>query len=232
MCGRFVIHSAPDQIRELLGISEVPAFDASYNIAISQSAPIARLGSGVAREVALLRWGLLPHWATDPKLAYQCFNARSETIDQKPAFRDAFASNRCLVLSNGFYEWEKSGKNKKQPHFFHFKDHRLFAYAGLWSRNEQLGAPAETFTVVTTRANQLLEPFHPRMPVILKPKDFDLWLDPRIQKRDELAHLFDPYDDDEMDVHPVHPRVNTVKNQGPDLMQAYEAPPPVQGSLF
>jgi len=232
MCGRFVIHSAPDQIRDLFGVTEVPNYGSNYNVSVSQSTPIVRRKKNGEREIAYMRWGLIPHWAKDARIAYQCFNARSETIHEKPAFRDAFEQNRCLVMSNGFYEWEKTSKKEKTPYFFHFKDQRLFAYAGLWSRNEQLGAPIETFSVVTTEANDLLTRFHPRMPVILREEDFKLWLDPEIKTREALAHLFTPYTSEEMTVHQVHPRVNTVKNQGPDLMQAYEPPAPAQGRLF
>ena len=232
MCGRFVIHSAPEQIRDLFGVAEVPHYGAQYNVAVSQSTPIVRRKQNGEREIAYMRWGLIPHWSKDSRIAYQCFNARSETVHEKPAFRDAFEQNRCLVLTNGFYEWEKTSKKEKTPYFFHFKDDRLFAYAGLWSRNEQLGTAVETFSVVTTEANELLQRCHPRMPVILRPEDFQLWLDPGIKTREAVEHLFTPYTSEEMAVHPVHPRVNTVKNQGADLMQAYTPPPPVQGSLF
>ena len=232
MCGRYVIHSAPEQVRNVFGVSEAPRVNANYNVSVGQSSAIVRRTAAGSREIVYMRWGLIPHWSKDSRIAFQCFNARSETIDQKPAFRDAFENNRCLVISNGFYEWEKTSKNEKTPYFFHFKDQRLFAYAGLWSKNLQLAAPIETFSVVTTEANELLTRFHPRMPVILREEDFGLWLDPKIKNREALEHLFKPYISEEMAVHQVHPRVNSVKNQGPDLMQAYEPPPPVQGSLF
>ena len=232
MCGRYVIHSAPDQVREIFGVTEAPNVGSNYNVSVGQSSAIVRRNPSGEREIAYMRWGLIPHWAKDSRIAFQCFNARSETIHEKPAFRDAFQNNRCLVITNGFYEWEKTGKKERTPYFFHFKDQRLFAYAGLWSRNEQLGAPIETFSVVTTEANELLTGYHPRMPVILRKQDFGLWLDPQITNRAALEHLFTPYTSEEMVVHQVHPRVNSVKNQGADLMQAYEPPPPVQGSLF
>jgi len=225
-----VIHTASDQIRDLFDIPEVPFFAANYNVAISQSAPVIRQ-EGDVREAALLRFGLLPAWAKDAKMASRCFNARSETVHEKPAFRDSFSSNRCLVLSNGFYEWEKS-KTGKQPHFFSYRDQRLFAFAGLWSRNSQLGGISETFSIVTTVANDLLRPYHDRMPVILRPEDFNLWLDPVIQERGPLERLFEPFASDELGCHPVNPRVNSVKNQGEALMHPYQIPEPIQGSLF
>lgn len=230
MCGRFVVYSAGAQLRDLLGITEVPEFTPSYNVAITDPAPVAHLDADDGRTISLMRWGLIPWWAKDDKIGHRCFNARAESAHEKPAFRDAFAKKRCLIPANGFFEWQRTGGKKKQPFYFHFADHRPFAFAGLWSRWRHGEEVVQSFTILTTQPNALVEPFHDRMPVILAPSDFDLWLDTTVVNPTCLEHLFDPFAASEMTTYPVDPIVNNVRSRGSQLIEAIVSPK--QGVLF
>jgi putative SOS response-associated peptidase YedK len=173
--------------------------------------------------LALLHWGLIPSWAKDAKIAASLINARSETLAEKPAFRTALARRRCLVLADGFYEWKKEGK-QKLPYCFELANQQPFAFAGLWERwrgpQGSDGPPLESCTIVTTTANDLCRPIHERMPVILEPADYDLWLDPAVNDSQRLLPLLAPYAADEMQTRPVNPRVNNVRNDDPSLLEA------------
>src|SRR5262245_50704548 len=166
MCGRFTL-TAPAAVKELFPLFDVSALEAHYNIAPSQNVAAVRLGDD-RPELVMLRWGLVPHWADNPKVGYRLINARAETAATAPAFRDAFPRRRCLVLADGFYEWQKSG-DSKQPYFIHRKDSKLFAFAGLWEHWRRAGQTIDSCTILTTDANELVQPLHDRMPVILEP---------------------------------------------------------------
>ena len=175
-----------------------------------------------------MRWGLIPTWAKDAKIAHTLINARSETIAEKPSFRTAFKKRRCLVLADGYYEWPKatSGKTtaKKQPFYITMQDERPFALAGLWEywpgpKDVERPTPVETCTIITTETNDLTRDLHDRMPVILRPDDYELWLDPELQEREPLLPLLTPFPSDEMKMAPVSTRVNSVKNDDPDCIE-------------
>lgn len=192
-----------------------------YNIAPTQEVVIARkLKEDSPRELAIVRWGLIPSWAKDGKIASTLINARSETIAEKPSFRTAFKKRRCLVLADGYFEWPKaSGKTtvKKQPYYITMQDGRAFAFAGLWEywpgpKDVQPPTPVESCTIITTETNDLTRDLHDRMPVILRPEDYDLWLDPELQQREPLLPLLTPFPSDEMKMELVSTRVNSVKN--------------------
>ena len=190
-----------------------------YNIAPTQTVAVVRhAAASEERELALLHWGLIPSWAKDAKMAAAMINARAETVAEKPAFRSAFASRRCLVLADGYYEWQKVGK-VKQPYCFTLRDERPFAFAGLWESwrppNSLDGVPLESCTIITTAANELSAALHDRMPVILEPADYDLWLDPSVKDRARLEPLLAAYPSDAMKVEPADPRVNNARNEGP-----------------
>ncbi len=226
MCGRFVIHAAPEQLRATFGVGEVPDLQPRFNLAITDPvATIRRVDD--ARELHIARWGLIPWWAKDTKIGHRCFNARAESVHDKPAFREAFARRRCLVAANGWYEWDRRSPKVKKPYYVHFADGRVFAFAGIWERWKGPDGPVESVAIITTAPNDLIEPFHDRMAVIVEPKDYNLWLDPELSERAPLEPLLVPYPSADLVAHEVDPRVNRVGVEGPDLIE-----PARQQSLF
>jgi putative SOS response-associated peptidase YedK len=212
MCGRFTLTTPMPVLAELFLFPEAATPEPRYNIAPTQAVATVRALAGIdKRELAFLRWGLVPSWADDLAIGNRLINARSETVAAKPSFRSAFKCRRCLVLADGFYEWQKLG-TRKQPFYFRLRDGKPFAFAGLWERWEKAGAPVESCTILTTEANDVLRPVHERMPVILGPKDYDLWLDPSPQKPELLQALLRPYPPGEMTGFPVSPLVNNPRN--------------------
>jgi putative SOS response-associated peptidase YedK len=164
--------------------------------------------TGEGRELAFLRWGLIPSWSKDPAIGNRLINARAETAQEKPSFRSAFRRHRCLIPTNGFYEWQRLERGK-QPYFVRMRDGQLFAFAGLWDRWESPDKGViETCTILTTAANTVLAPIHDRMPVILPPTEYARWLDPTLRDPDSLAPLLVPFPPEEMLAFPVSPRVN------------------------
>ena len=215
MCGRYTLTSKGDEVALLFDLSEIPSFPPHYNIAPTQEAAVVRVPApGAPRHLDFLRWGLVPYWADDPKIGNRMINARSEGVADKPAYRSSFRKQRCLIPTDGFYEWKKDGK-LKQPYHIRRADRRPFAFAGLWSRwrpKEGGSQPLDTFTILTTDANDLIRPLHDRMPVILAPADFDLWLDPAVEDRERLEPLLAPFDSEQMETYPVSRAVNSPAN--------------------
>ncbi len=198
-----------------------------FNIAPSQPlAALRSMASGSGREFSLLRWGLIPSWAKDPSIAYKLINARSETLAQKPSFRNAFKHRRCLILTDGYYEWKKIGNTtKKQPYYIRMQDEQPFAFAGLWeSWQTGDGSALETCTIITTEANELTKPIHHRMPVILDPADYDKWLNAAESETAGLQACLRPYASDPMVLFPVSTLVNSPQNQSPDCILPLEGP--------
>jgi putative SOS response-associated peptidase YedK len=171
------------------------------------------------RVLKLMKWGLVPFWAKDEKIGYKMINARSEGIESKPSFRDPFKKRRCLVLSDGFYEWKKFDAKTKVPYFIRLKSGEPFAFAGLWDIWDKGDEPLETFTIMTTENNELMEPIHNRMPVILHEKDEGLWLDPELKDPEKLTPLLKPYPSEEMELYVVSTVVNSPKNDVPDCIE-------------
>ena len=184
-----------------------------YNIAPTQPIPIIRQNpKKPVRELFLLRWGLIPSWAKDSSGAARMINARSETADTKPAFRDALQSRRCLIPADGFYEWQKTGK-EKQAFCFEVADGELFAFAGIWDRwRGPNGNTVETCSILTTRPNALTSVVHDRMPVIVDPNSYDIWLDPGMRDVSTASELLKPYDAQLMRCYPIGTRINHVAN--------------------
>ena len=209
MCGRFTLFEADRILSREFGVSGIPPLSPRYNIAPSQPVAAVRAASdGTGRDLTLLRWGLIPSWSKDPAIGNRLINARSETVREKPSFRNAFRRHRCLIPANGFYEWQRQGRGK-QPYFVRMRDGRPFAFAGLWDRWESPEAGAvETCAILTTAANGVLAPIHDRMPVILSPAEYARWLDPALLDTDSLASLLVPFQPEEMTAFPVSPRVN------------------------
>ena len=209
MCGRFTLFEPDKVLAKEFGVSAFAPISPRYNIAPSQPIVAVRAAlAGSGREVALLRWGLIPSWSKDPAIGNRLINARAETARDKPSFRNAFKRHRCLIPANGFYEWLRWERGK-QPYFVRMRDSHPFAFAGLWDRWESPDEGViETCTILTTAANAVLAPIHDRMPVILPPGEYDRWLDPSLKDPDSLAPLLVPFPPEEMLAYPVNPRVN------------------------
>lgn len=224
MCGRFTLRAPASVVAEQFSIFEISPWKARYNIAPSQPVAAVRMaGAGAKttsrRELALLRWGLIPSWASDPAIGNRLINARAETAAAKPAFRTPFRRRRCLVVADGFYEWQRAGK-RKVPHLVRLRDDRPFAFAGLWDLWEGPDhSVIESCTLLTTEANDVVRPIHDRMPVILAPADYDRWLDPAVGDSEELAALLRPYPSDQMTAYAVSPLVNSPANDEPGCVE-------------
>jgi putative SOS response-associated peptidase YedK len=175
------------------------------------------------REISLMKWGLLPHWAKDPSIATSTINAKSETAATKPAFRDPLKFRRCLIPVDGFYEWKRTGA-AKQPFCFEVNEGELFAFAGLWDgwKNAE-GHWVKTFSILTTAPNSVTATVHDRMPVILDRESYDLWLDPRMQNVAAISELLKPFDPQLMRCYPVSSRVNHVVNDDEECFLPIEA---------
>ncbi len=205
-----------------------------YNIAPSQPVITIRQDAREpVRTLSTMRWGLIPSWAKDIGIAYKTINARSETIATTPSFREPFKSQRCLVPADGFYEWQRNGRTK-QPYCFEVNGGEVFAFAGLWDRwrNPQ-GDVVESCTIMTTTPNSLVSDIHDRMPVILNPDDYDLWLDPGFRDVASVSEILRPFDAALMHRYPVSTRVNQVLNDDADCAKPIDAETsPAQSQLF
>jgi putative SOS response-associated peptidase YedK len=222
MCGRYTLSTPTDEIAALFDLAtqmDLPALPQRYNVAPTQEAAVVRVvAPGTPRRLDLLRWGLVPYWADDLSIGNRMINARSESVADKPAFRRSFRRQRCLVATDGFYEWKKEGK-LKQPYHIRRKDRHAFAFAGLWERwKNPEGNLLDTFTILTTSANDLLRPLHDRMPVIVDRRDFALWLDPEVTDPAVLQPLLVPAPPGEMETVPVSRTVNSPAYDGPDCV--------------
>ncbi|MGE0759236.1 MAG: SOS response-associated peptidase [Pirellulaceae bacterium] len=194
MCGRFTLRTPLTQLIEQFEVSSQLQVALRFNIAPTQSIVAVRApADGTGRELVLLKWGLIPSWADDPAIGNRMINARADGVATKPSFRSAFKKRRCLILADGYYEWQKVGA-KKQPYLIHRQDDGPFAFAGLWERwrGGADGEAIESCTIITTDANPVTRPIHDRMPVILEPEDYDRWLSPDVQDREELESLLVP----------------------------------------
>lgn len=210
MCGRFTL-TDPDAIAPHFGVEVDPVPPPRFNIAPSQPLGVICADLQASRTYRLMLWGLIPPWAKE-KSSKRLINARAETAHEKPSFRAAFKRRRCLIPANGFYEWQ-SQKQGKQPFYFHLPNHQLFAFAGLWDTWEDI----QTCTILTTTANEILQPIHTRMPVILDPGQYITWLDPAT-KMEDLRSLLQPYPADPMQAYPVSQIVNSPTHDTPDCL--------------
>ncbi len=222
MCGRFTSKANPEEIKKEFKVGKLnpTLFEPRYNIAPTKIIP-AVLETEGERIVNALRWGLIPSWAKDGKIGSKMINARAETLAEKPSFRNAFRSRRCIIPASGFYEWAKKGTGAKQPFYFYLKDKEVFGFAGLWEEwlDKESGELVETCTIITTEANEILEPVHDRMPVILKPAEYDLWLDEKEKDTERLQKLLVPYPSNEMGSHAVSKAVNSPAYDSPELIE-------------
>ncbi len=235
MCGRFTLSTDLDELQiEFSGFTFPDDVPPRFNIAPSQE--IFAIRNIKDKVVDLLRWGLVPFWAKDPKIGNRMINARGETIAEKPSFRNAFKKRRCLILADGFYEWRKEpGEKIKTPMYIHLQSGKPFAFAGLWETWKKEGEVSlNTCTIITTEPNSLMEKIHNRMPVILPPEAYELWLSSEEQPSDVLLKWLRPYPEELMTAHPVSRMVNSPATDNPECIEPVEAKkePPSQSSLF
>lgn len=222
MCGRFSLYTDLEQIKEQfdvqVGISEED-YSPSYNIAPSQSI-LAIINDGANNRMGHLKWGLIPSWSNDEKIGYKMINARSETVDEKPSYRNAFIQRRCILPMNSFYEWIAKEK-EKIPMLIKMKNNELFAVAGIWETwKKENGETINSCTILTTEANALVKTIHDRMPVILPPERMQNWLDPSLRDKDSLKAMLSPFESTLMEAYPVSKEVNTPKNNYVGLLNS------------
>jgi putative SOS response-associated peptidase YedK len=219
MCGRFTLRASPTEVQEAFQLDEAPRIVPRYNVAPMQQVFSLRLSEQGKIEPVFFRWGLIPSWAKDTKIADTLINARSEMAADKPSFRTAFKARRCLIPADGFYEWLKVGKSKK-PARFTLRSERLFAFAGLWERWLSPEGPAvQSCTILTTSANEVVRPLHERMPVILDPYRYHAWLDPATSVAEVQCWMV-PWPAEDMTMVPANPIVNSPRNEGPECLKA------------
>ncbi len=229
MCGRFSLTTDLNKLQQSFNLDEVPpVFAPRYNIAPSQ--PVAVIANDNPKKLTFFKWGLVPSWAKDPRIGSKMINARAETLEEKPSFRTAFKRRRCLIPADGFFEWAKRNGDKV-PVYIRMKDHRPFAFAGLWETwFGPEGEEIRTCTIITTTPNEVLRQFHHRMAVILSPQDYETWLSPDELPAEALKPLLQPYQGDDMEAYEVSRLVNSPANDTPECIQPYE--PPEQRSLL
>jgi putative SOS response-associated peptidase YedK len=232
MCGRYVASTPTAALASEFEVDEVAeaAQDAppSFNVAPTDPVPGVAVNRAGARVLGRFRWGLVPSWATDTRDAARRINARAETLVAKPAFRNAISRRRCLLPADGFYEWERRGDGSKQAWFIHRSDGRSMAMAGLW----EVWSPGEdqpllrTCSVITTAANDMMGPVHSRMPVVLERDAWSVWLDRAMRDPADVDHLLVPAGEATLTRRPVSALVNSVQNNGPELIEAADPTPP------
>jgi len=233
VCGRYRLSRRKQIVEEYFdSVSGEDDWGPRYNIAPTQPVAVIRQNpKKPIRELSLMRWGLIPSWATDSTVASKMINARSETASTKPAFRDALKSRRCLIPADAFYEWSRFGKSK-QPYCFEVNEGELFAFAGIWDRwKDATGKSVQTCSILTTTPNAVTSVIHDRMPVILDPEGYDLWLDPGIKDVSEASELLKPYDARLMRCYPVSTRINSVAYDDEECSAPVELAQ-IQSSLF
>jgi len=246
MCGRFTLRTPATVLIEhfdldVRGDRQLPLFEPRYNIAPTQEIVAVRADpQDGRRSAAMLRWGLVPSWSKQPGSGPPMINARAESLAEKPTFRAAFRRRRCLILADGFYEWQQSAggaRGKKQPYYIHRRDHGPFAFAGVWEtwRGEPSSSPSvegsgtggpltiENCAIVTTAANKTLAELHDRMPVVLAPGDYQRWLDSTIQDPAQLQHLLESSPHEELVAEAVSTHVNRVANDDPRCIEVQRA---------
>ena len=227
MCGRYGRRADKQCIAEWFHARNTNVFDESsyapsYNVAPQSVQPVVRLDPETGeRELTGMRWGLVPFWSKDSKVGYSTINAKAETITSSPAFREAMKRRRCLVPAEWFYEWQRIDEKTKQPFAIGLKDGSIFAFAGLWEtwKCKITGATLETYTIITTDPNELMEKLHNRMPVILRPEDYERWLQPGDSARPPVD-LLRSFDAEQMKAWKVNARVGNVRNNDPDCVEA------------
>ena len=220
MCGRFALATPSESLAEHFQVIEFPPLRPRYNIAPTQPVTaVKRSREHAGRDACIFTWGLVPSWSKDPGMGARMINARAETVSEKPSFRSPLKYKRCLIPADGFYEWKKA-VNVKHPYFICLESGEPFAFAGLWDHWEGVnGSVIESCTIITTTPNDLMQTIHNRMPVILEQSDYALWLDPDVQKPEQLTQLFAPRPSSGMIAYPVSTIVNNPVNDNPECIE-------------
>jgi putative SOS response-associated peptidase YedK len=223
VCGRFTSSQRREAIGERFEVAVPETYQHRFNLAPQQRALIVRERDD-SREGVMAKWGLLPRWAKDPKIAFKMINARAETLTEKPAYRSLLGKHRCLIPADGFYEWTFGSDGKKHPIHFHLPECELFSFAGLWTArtDDETGEIIESCTIITTTPNELVAPVHDRMPVILPTAAESIWLDPTISKEHAVS-LLEPYPAELMVALPASTRMNSVRNDDSGLLLPEDA---------
>ncbi len=216
MCGRFVIELSPDLVAKVFGLPEVPNLSPRYNVAPTQPAPVIRETPGGQRGLVMVRWGLIPSWSKDSDGGL--INARSESVNDKPSFRQSFRQRRCILPASGFYEWARV-EGKKVPYYVRMADGSPMPLAGIWDEwRDPNGTLLATCAILTTAANEKVAPIHERMPVILAPESFDQWLNRHVHDAEALRPLCAACPADRIEAFPVSPLVNNPANDAPECI--------------
>ena len=218
MCGRYAMYGPQSRYRDYFDVRDGYDFEPRYNAAPSLVLPVIQQSADGTRRLIPAKWGLVPAWVADPAQCQHPINARAETAAVKPMFRDAFRASRVLVPADGFYEWQRVGR-EKQPYLIRMRDGEAFGIAGLLARWQGLSGELVTFTILTTVPNPLVAPLHDRMPAIVKAEDFAAWLDPHVRDAERLRALLSPYPDRLMESYAVGRKVNDPANEGPELIE-------------
>jgi putative SOS response-associated peptidase YedK len=211
MCGRYV-SKIDAALERHFNLTKVPFDFSSYNVAPGTNVPVVRQSDSGGRELVLMRWGLIPHWAKEERIGYKMINARAETAASKPAFRQPFKRHRCLIPANGFYEWRKT-QSGKTPYYIRLKNDPVMGFAGLWDiwTNPE-GERIESCTIITTAANEVIQPLHDRMPLIIAPDDYGVWLTTNV---DGVLEVMGMPSSAQLESYPVSTRVNKPGNDDP-----------------
>lgn len=219
MCGRFTLHTPESRIREAFNIEQTAPLGLKprYNIAPSQQIPIIR-DTETGHVMVMARWGLVPHWSKEPKTKYSTINARIESVAEKPAYRTPFKRQRCLIPADGFYEW-KEINGDKIPHHIRMQNGDVFALAGLWDRWEGEGERLESCSIIVMPANEVMKLLHERMPAIIAPAHYDLWLDPRVTDKSEIMTYLNSAPSSQLVTYPISPWVNSPKHDDARCIQ-------------
>lgn len=215
MCGRFTLNATPEIIAKTFNLQEIPDIELRYNIAPSQPIAVVRQLE-VSYKLDLLKWGLIPGWSKED--GHPMINARSETVHEKPAFKHAIKYNRCIIPATGFYEWQLLDDHK-QPYYIRLLNSGIMAFAGLWEKSKtEDGSEIETCCILTTSSNEVIRPIHDRMPVVLQPEDYGLWMNRKMHDTAELNRLYQPYPAEMMVTHKVPDLVNNHRFDGPSCI--------------
>ena len=219
MCGRFSLTASGETIAQQFDLAEVPDIPKHYNIAPTQT--VATIVVDNKRKYQTMRWGLIPHWAKDSKISSRLINARVETVTEKPSFRNLIKQKRCLVIADGYYEWQ-SQKGRKQPYYFQIDKHQPFAFAGLWDTWRSPDGEIMSCTLLTTDASAEVSPVHHRMPVIVPPQAYSQWLDPSITAPEAVLPLLNSDIYQSLSSYRVSPVVNNPTNDSAECVQPVE----------
>ena len=219
MCGRFSLHTPESRIREAFNLEQIEplGLNPCFNIAPSQGIPIVR-DTDTGPEMTLARWGLVPSWSKESKSKYSTINARIESVADKPTYRTPFKRRRCLIPADGFYEWQQVAGNKV-PHHIRMKDGKVFAFACLRNHWEGEGKSLDSCTIIVMPSNEVMRPIHERMPAIIAPAHYDLWLDSRITDKQEIMQYLTSAPSSQLTAYPVSTWVNSPKNNDERCIQ-------------